>query len=293
MPIISIIIPFFNNRRITSCLQTLLRQSYKNREIIVVNNNSSSRYLELLKEYPILFFHEKLQGSYPARNKGIENARGQYVAFIDADCLAKDDWLEELYKAIKENDADMVLGHVDKIISPKKKNPELVDKNIYHDHKTLFSRGIGTTANLMVSRKVLREIRGFSYDYFSGEDTEFIKKAVNTGFKYVYAPDAVVYHPCRKSTFSLMAKGFRTGISDGNRKAASIKTRKEKIEFLSKKCLALFDPLRKDITDKCRDFSLGYAASYYLHFFAHGWGRLIGTTTFSRTEFFRKLTRYT
>lgn len=293
MALISVIIPYFNRAQITRCIDSLRRQTCRDYEIIVINNNSSAKYRKLLPESGVRIFDESVQGSYAARNRGIANSNGEYLAFIDADCEADENWLEMLLGSAKANNADMVLGEVRKIASAAETGPELVDKDIYHNHSALFAQGKGTTANLLVSKNIMRDLKGFSPDAVSGGDIEFIQRALDAGAKYVYAPNARVYHLCRKSLFSLMAKGFRTGVADAERNKRSFHTIKDSVKFLNNKCFALFDPFRKDITSKFGRLPISYIVSYYFHFLAHGLGRLIGMSPFVRTKFFRNNLRYT
>ena len=292
-PLVSVIIPFFNCKGIVACLESIHRQSYKNYEVIVVNNNSSKGYLRLLDNSQVNILHEPVQSSYTARNRGLKHAQGEYVVFTDADCIAHENWLKELCEAVKANNADMVLGHVQKTFSAKGRNCERVDRDIYHNHQLLFSQGMGTTANLMISKEFLQKIVGFSTEYFSGGDIDFVKNALDKDAKYTYAPAAVVNHQCRRSLLSLMAKGFRTGVADGNRAVLKMNTFRDRLRFLRGKCLILLNPFRDDITNKLQNSSFSYVMCYYFHFAAHGVGRLIGLWSFSRKNFFKRLMRYT
>lgn len=292
-PFVSVVIPYYNCRCITACLESIHRQTYKNFEVIVVNNNSSKGYLRLLDSNQINILHEPVQSSYAARNRGIKHAKGEYIVFIDADCAAHENWLKELNDVVKANNADMVLGHVQKTFSAKRKNCERVDGDIYHNHQILYSRRMGTTANLLITKEMLQETIGFSTEYFSGGDIDFVKNALSRGAKYIYAPDAIVYHHCRKSLLALMAKGFRTGVADGNRAVQHLNTFRDRLRFLREKILILLDPFRDDIADMFKTASFSYAMCYYFHFVAHGLGRWVGLLPLSKKHFFRKLLRYT
>jgi len=292
-PLISIIIPYFNCPAIVDCLESLYRQTYGNIEIIVVNNNSSKNHLARLHCPRIRVATETIQSSYAARNRGIQCARGDYLAFIDADCTADKDWLKNLWHTATMENAEMVLGNVIKTISKKRRSCEYVDREIYHNHRRLFSQGSGTTANLLVFKGVVDRVSGFSAENFSGGDTKFIRYVVGLGASYAYAESAVVFHPCRKTLFSLMKKGFRTGVAAGNEEANRFAGFEHSMKYVRWRCLTIMNPFRRDIIRQARLRSIPYAFSYFMHFAAHGIGRCFGITSLSMTRVCRTLMRYT
>lgn len=118
-PIVSIIIPFTREGGlITECLESVLGQSVPNIEVVCVDNHADSstkgRVLRAASADPRLVVVEcNTQGSGPARNKGIETARGRYVAFVDADDYFHDaDSLKTLLEAAETTKADLARGNV-------------------------------------------------------------------------------------------------------------------------------------------------------------------------------------
>ena len=113
-PLISVIIPVYGvEKYISQCLESVINQTYKNLEIIVVNDGTKDRSAEIAKEYAakdsrIKVYDFKNGGLSVARNRGLEIAIGDYISYIDSD-----DWLdtkmyETLLDAAMKNDADMV-----------------------------------------------------------------------------------------------------------------------------------------------------------------------------------------
>lgn len=108
---ISVIIPTYNSsRHICEAVDSVLTQTYKNFEIIVVDDGSSDDTREVLKKYneKIRYIFQKNSGPGIARNKGIEIANGEFIAFLDAD----DAWLpDKLFEQVKifERDGDAAL----------------------------------------------------------------------------------------------------------------------------------------------------------------------------------------
>ena len=113
-PLISVIIPVYGvEKYIAQCLDSIINQTYKNLEVIVVNDGTKDRSAEIAKEYAtkdsrIKVYDFQNGGLSVARNRGLEIATGDYISYIDSD-----DWLdtkmyETLLKAAMKNDADMV-----------------------------------------------------------------------------------------------------------------------------------------------------------------------------------------
>ena len=112
--LISVIIPVYGvEKYIAQCLESVINQTYKNLEIIVVNDGTKDRSADIAKEYAakdsrIKVYDFKNGGLSVARNRGLEIATGDYISYIDSD-----DWLdtkmyETLLEAAMKNDADMV-----------------------------------------------------------------------------------------------------------------------------------------------------------------------------------------
>ena len=114
-PLISVIVPVYNGESyIDDCITSVLNQEYKNFELILVNDGSQDGSKEKLdiweeKNKKIKVIHQINGGVSAARNKGIENANGKYITFIDIDdCISKD-FLFYYYNLIKKFDAEIAL----------------------------------------------------------------------------------------------------------------------------------------------------------------------------------------
>ena len=116
MPEISIIVPVYNAEKyINKCVDSILCQTFKNFELILIDDGSTDhsgiicdRYAEL--DDKICVIHKENGGVSTARNIGLEHINGKYVAFCDSDDYWKEDWLEQLYDSMQKNDADCVSG---------------------------------------------------------------------------------------------------------------------------------------------------------------------------------------
>jgi len=116
--LISIIINAYNEEKhIKKCIDSVIRQTYKNLEIVVINDGSTDNTLSILNSYDDsrlkIITHEN-KGLSLSRNDGIDNSNGKYVYFLDADDFIEQDNIEYLYNLIIKYDADMsTCGSID------------------------------------------------------------------------------------------------------------------------------------------------------------------------------------
>jgi len=80
-----------------------LKQDFpkEDHEIIVVDNNSTDNTQEVIRQFPARYVFEPQVGRGPARNKGVQESQGKYLAFIDSDCIADPNWLKELVRGLR------------------------------------------------------------------------------------------------------------------------------------------------------------------------------------------------
>ena len=91
---VSVIIPAFNSKdRIGECVKSVLKQDFKNFEIIVVNDGSNDSTAETAKKAGAKVFSKMNQGPAIARNFGAQKATGKILVFMDDDCIAEKNWL--------------------------------------------------------------------------------------------------------------------------------------------------------------------------------------------------------
>ncbi len=114
-PLVSIIIPAYNiEKYIGKCINSVLEQTYKNIEIIVVNDGSTDRTKAIIKEKAkadkrIRIINQKNAGLSAARNIGIKNAKGDYIVFIDGDDFVENNFLEKLIEKTRTDKSDIVV----------------------------------------------------------------------------------------------------------------------------------------------------------------------------------------
>ncbi len=116
--LVSIVVPIYNVEKfIHRCIDSILQQSYKNTEIILVDDGSPDNCPKICDEYSrkdsrIKVLHKKNGGLSDARNAGIRIAKGKYIAFVDSDDSIEKDYIKQLYNTIRKADADIsACGH--------------------------------------------------------------------------------------------------------------------------------------------------------------------------------------
>ena len=166
-----VVIPTFRRpEALASCLKSLEKQTMSPASIEVIDDSETD------------------YGPGVSRNIGWKRGSGRYVAFIDDDCLAEQDWIESLQRVFSENE----IGGIEGGITTTDENGEKIDFN----PPNRFRWNRFKTANLAVRRDVLEEIGGFDERYhMHREDTDLAWRVIDAGFKMAWVPQCRVHHP--------------------------------------------------------------------------------------------------
>lgn len=136
--LVSIIVPVYNAELyIRRCINSILQQSYTNFEILIINDGSTDNTLNILKELKLLderihIFNQSNKGVSAARNVGIENIKGKFFTFVDADDFLESDMLNSAVECIQESESDVVtygwkkIDNKSKLIEACSENDEIV-----------------------------------------------------------------------------------------------------------------------------------------------------------------------
>lgn len=114
---VSIVVPVYNAENYLSpCIESILNQTYKNIEVILVNDGSRDRSGLIcekfaIKDNRVKVIHQKNSGPSTARNVGIKNARGKYIQFVDADDCIEHNMTERLVREMKDNSQLVICGY--------------------------------------------------------------------------------------------------------------------------------------------------------------------------------------
>lgn len=112
-PLISVIIPVYKAEKyIEKCVKSVINQTYRNLEIILVDDGSPDKSGEVcdklaVEDERVIVLHKKNGGAATARNAALDRMSGQYVAFVDADDYMENNYLETLYQILREHDAQV------------------------------------------------------------------------------------------------------------------------------------------------------------------------------------------
>lgn len=209
---VSIIIPVYNHwEPLAHCLEELRAQDYDGSvEIVVVDNGSTEPAPERLPgEERIGRCRCDTPGSYAARNHGIALASGAILAFIDADCVPRPDWLRRGVAALAADpEADAAGGRVE-VVAPDPGARTMIEtfelwcgfpQHVY------VRRGFSGAGNLFVRRGVFARVGTFDETLLSGGDKEWGQRLTRAGGRVVYVDDAVVAHAARTTRAELRTK---------------------------------------------------------------------------------------
>ncbi len=215
LPIVSVIIPVYQAGPLSLCLEALERQSLPRQafEIIVVDNGADEDLAPILAPFPLVRkIQERTVGSYAARNRGVREARGEILAFTDADCIPAPGWVAAGVKELESGPKNLVVGGRVTLFWPgADPNPwELYDSLVaFNQEAFLRTRSYGVTANLFVRKEAFAEVGPFNQTLRSGGDRDWGQRAAARGCELRYAPEAAVRHPARASLTELDNKHRR------------------------------------------------------------------------------------
>ena len=178
-PLITIIIPAYNAESyIERCLTSLVNQSYKNLEILVINDGSTDNSEKIIrkvkkKDSRIVLINQENRGVSSARNKGLNVANGKFVTFVDADDFVEFDYIEVLYNSIKTNNADISICNlaINNRINFEKNNLEI---KLFDSESAIINMLLGNYFDSSVCCKLIKceiaKAENFREDLLIAED---------------------------------------------------------------------------------------------------------------------------
>lgn len=198
--LVSVIIPVYNAKNyITETLDSVLNQTYHNFEILVINDGSSDGSEKIIKEYalrdPRLRLIDKLNsGVSDTRNRGIMEAKGDIIFFLDADDVWNKNNIEEKVKYLQSKKVNAVFSACEMI------DEKSVSFTTYLGgsenlclNDMLLSKGNYTTApsGIAIDKNTLNTIGGFDLNLSNNADQDFFIRILAAGHKIGYIPDAL------------------------------------------------------------------------------------------------------
>ncbi len=199
-PLISVVIPVYNGEKyLAEAIDSVLAQSYRPIEILVVDDGSTDGSRDVALTYPeVNCVYQEHSGQAEARNRGILAAKGEYMAFLDADDLWMPEKLTLQMAAFRADPTfDIVTGYVEQFISPELDFQAM--KN-YHFHPQPL-RGYIPTA-MLVRREFFEVVGLFHADVHVGEVISFFARALEMNLNIELLPDLVARRRIHEGNFS-------------------------------------------------------------------------------------------
>lgn len=199
MELISVIIPAYNNEKyLPKCLDSIINQTYKNIEILLIDDGSTNNCGKICDEYAkkdlrIKVIHKENGGVGSARNCGLDNANGEYIVFVDSDDYVENDYISYLYSAL-EKDIDLVympfnlMDESGAIKNEKEKHKyeQIVFIDDKYDVKGLNEHN--SVCGVLFKKSMLYDLR-FDTSLFVGEDTLFYMSYIKKCKKIKFVPE--------------------------------------------------------------------------------------------------------
>lgn len=212
---VSIVIPTFNGaKRISSCLESLRKQTEgRNAEILVVNDGSADETAEVVRRLSgVRLISQPNSGPAAARNHGAREASGDIILFTDDDCEPAPGWLDAMLAPFYDAEVVGVKG------AYKTRQKPLIARFVqaeYEDRYRLMARSAGIdfidTYSAAFRRDRFLEMGGYDTDFpvACAEDIELSYRMSAKGWKMKFVPDAIVFHQHPDSLVQYLKKKFK------------------------------------------------------------------------------------
>ena len=215
---ITVIIPVYNTEEyVERCIRSIMNQTYKNLEIIIVNDGSTDNSLNICKKLQqednrIKIISQKNTGVSNARNIGLDNATGEYIGFADSDDFLESNMYEIMYNHLEKENAD--LCRIKAFIYNREGGIEEIAKEsnvfIYDDHLDIMNAYLKNELKIAVwdklfRTKIIKQIR-FDSELFN-EDAAYVWEACLNS-KKVVMDTKQFYHHIKRTTNSLTSVAF-------------------------------------------------------------------------------------
>jgi len=199
---ISVIIPVKGEgKKIKSCLEAVFSQTYKPYEVIVVDGHSTDDTVKNAQVFPVKIFYEDYHTRAGANQIGISSAIGDYIAFTDADCIPKNDWLENLIREFGDDIVGVGGGIINIGNNFWERSINLAVSTFLGSANSIQGRFFKkkcyvnsiSGCNSIYRKKDLIDIGGFDVHLGTAEDTELNRRLLKIG-KLLYTPNAIILH---------------------------------------------------------------------------------------------------
>ncbi len=211
-PTVSIFVPVKNAKfTIKQCIDSLLNLDYKNKKIFVIDNMSNDGTYGILRRYNKKIFLDRMSGTVPKlHNEIIKLVKSNFIAYTNADCVVRKDWLNKLLSGFTSGDIIATTGYC---ATPKNLNKfqKIIGRELEFRFKSspefVFR---GPDMNLCVRAETARKVM-FDERFIWSWESDFGYRLTKIG-KMKFIPDAIVYHYHRPSWSSFFKQQFNNAL---------------------------------------------------------------------------------
>ena len=210
--LISVVVPVYNvEKYIEKCLMSIIKQTYKNLEIIIIDDGSSDNSLDICQKMAnidprIIIHHKKNGGLSSARNYGLKKSKGDYVIFIDSDDYTSESMIEKMHQSLLENETTLsVCGYIVEYKNEKTyanyKGKEVIESK--EAFEQILQKGcfFGSFAwNKLINKKLFRDVLFPEGQFY--EDINTMYKLIHKAGKISVVPENLYYYQKRDASIT-------------------------------------------------------------------------------------------
>ena len=204
---VSVVVPVYNSEKyLECCLESLIHQTWDNMEIIIIDNGSTDKSIDIIKNYllktsKLKFYTSTVTGASPTRNIGIDNATGDYLLFVDSDDYVHEEYVEKMTSLVHKNESTIVLcnnfelykDRIDERLLFKDKNINALTKiDIISE---ISSGNAGLVCSKLADLKVIKSNNiKFKKELKVNEDQIFFLEVTKYIDKFEYLKESLYYY---------------------------------------------------------------------------------------------------
>ena len=265
---ISVVVPVYNvEKYLEQCLNSIINQTFKDIEIICINDGSKDNSLKIIEEFAakdkrIRVINKENEGISAARNQGMGLAQGEYISFIDSDDWIEENYLEALYTAAKKYDSDIACSNIIRVTGKRHRKKIIYKKEEFTTESDKKNELTKVPINSYVWNKIYKResLLKSGVKFPVGrvyEDVIWCIKAIYYLNGVVTVPDAVYYY--RKNPTSIMSTK-----SEQNAKDYAL-SEKEMLAFAKEHNIKILDGYKYSKRDRYRFLGITLLKRFYYY----------------------------